>query len=531
MGIGGPFLSSFLQSYLRGQQNARANQESQSSDLLRAMQMREFLRQRAEQEQGQQTLADILAKQAARRMAPVSPVSVSGRGFEPDVLAEAPGVFGEAVPQPGGGMGEVIPAGAQRPPVLQSILEGVPPAQAAQLLTSPTMRQGLKTVEDAEEERRKAEDKAQAEEYLKAAGVELKAGNYLGFSDNYAAAMRRIGRPDEAGRWVERGLLLRKETERKGKADAYMKRLAEAASKWDDEDSPEHWDILIGALTAGEPGEQAAIANTIFGRWLTDRMKDNAVPLPVKMIDREYMQLQSQDLQAGKKPDEAANWAKAYQKFPMYQGRHFEWWMSQKGNIPAGLRKFLRLPDPELEKEAMQGVAGRALARLKSEFNLDFSTPQGWQKYRDLFAEEQKLAETPTAKAQRELTEERLKILKEGTVGDVSKMPDDKLTLLADRAMRVATGLEEAGNEEAAKQMSELAAIYAKELNRRRGVPAGAGKPAAPAAPGKPLSKEQQVLKARRDALVQKNYPGRTWGQLAPEEKQAIADLIQGQTQ
>ena len=40
--------------------------------------------------------------------------------------------------------------------------------------------------------------------------------------------------------------------------------------------------------------------------------------------------------------------------------------------------------------------------------------------------------------------------------------------------MRVATGLEEAGNDEAAKQMSQLAAVYAKELNRRRGVtPAG----------------------------------------------------------
>ena len=469
MAIGGPFLSSYLQQYLQSRQLGQQQQSAEAEDLLRAVRLKEFMRQRQEEQQGQQAFAQILATQASRRMAPVSPVSVSTAQ-----APEAPGAFAEAIPveQPGGAMGQLIPAEAQRPPALQSVLQGVQPAQAARLLTNPALRQGLKTVEDAEEDRRKAEDKAQAEEFIKAAGVELKAGNYLGFADNYSAAMRRIGRHDEAGRWTERGLLLRKEEERNQKADAYTKRVAGAASKWDDDDSPEHWDALIGALASAEPGEQAALAQTIMGRWLTDRMKDKAVPLPVKMIDREYMRLQSEDLREGRKPDEAKNWAQAYQKFPAYAGRHFEWWMTQKGKIPEGLRKFLRLPDTELDKEVTKGVAGRALARLKVEFPaLALDTPQGMKQYLTLLDEEQKRAETPAAKAVRELNEERLKILKEGNVGDISKMPDDKLTLLADRAMRVATGLEEAGNEESARQMSQLAAVYAKELNRRRGSP------------------------------------------------------------
>ena len=474
MAIGGPFLGSFLQQYLQSQQFGQRRQDAQAEDLLRAVRIKEFLRQRAEEQGGQQALADILAKQASRRMAPVSPVSVSTAQAPP----EAPGAFGEAIPveQPGGAMGSLIPAEAQRPPVLQSVLEGVEPAQAAKLLTNPAMRQGLKSVEDAEEERRKHEDKAQAEEFMKAAGVELKAGNYLGFSDNYAAAMRRIGRQDEAGRWTERGLLLRKETERKGKADAYMKRLADAASKWDDDDSPEHWDTLIGALTSAEPGEQAAVSNTIFGRWVTDRMKDKAVPLPVKMIDREFMRLQSEDLQAGRKPEEPKNWAAAYQKFPNYQGRHFEWWTTQKGQVPESLRKFLRLPDTELDKEVLKGVGGRALARLKVEFGADLSTPQGFKKYLDLYDEEAKRAETPLAKAQRERIEEQTKILKGADTADVTKLDEKTLTLQAQRLTNMAENLE-IDDPEASAAARRLAGKYVKELDRRRGgAPAGGPK-------------------------------------------------------
>src|SRR3990167_1630927 len=146
MAIGGPFLSSFLDRYLQSRQLGQREQSAEAEDLLRAVRIKELMRQRQEETMGRQTLADILAKQASRRMAQVSPVSVSTAQAPP----EAPGAFGEAIPveQPSGGMGQLIPAEAQRPPVLQSVLEGVPSAQAAQLLTSPAMRQGLKSVED-----------------------------------------------------------------------------------------------------------------------------------------------------------------------------------------------------------------------------------------------------------------------------------------------------------------------------------------------------------------------------------------------
>lgn len=529
MAIGGPFLSSFLQSYLLKQELARRQQGAETEDLLSAVKMKEFLRQRAEEQGGQQALADILAKQASRRMAPVSPVSVSTAQAPP----EAPGAFGEAIPveQPGGAMGLLIPAEAQRPPVLQSVLEGVEPAQAAKLLTNPAMRQGLKSVEDAEEERRKHEDKAQAEEFMKAAGVELKAGNYLGFSDNYAAAMRRIGRQDEAGRWTERGLLLRKETERKGKADAYMKRLADAASKWDDDDSPEHWDTLIGAITSAEPAEQAAVSNTIFGRWVTDRMKDNTVPPPVRKIDVEYMRLNKEDKAAGRDPDLVGNWGKVYEKFPQFATRHTVFWDTVKGGLPDALRRYLRRSDTEAEKELGGDASKAALGRMKLEHpTLVAGTPAWRLKYEDLRAAEITARESPLATAQRERIEEQTKILKGADTADVTKLDEKTLTLQAQRLTNMAENLE-IDDPEASAAARRLAGKYVKELDRRRGGAPSGGKPAAPVQPGKPLTKEHQALKARRDALVQKNYHGRVWGQLTPEEKQAVADLIEPQVQ
>ena len=212
----GGYLGTFAETFLR----ARALEEqrgraagAEAADIFKTDRYLEELGR--EREAREEFLPQILAQQQARLQ------TTALRGPTGPNLGAA---TLETPPVP-------VAAGAEaalrqaRPPVMESLLGGLPPKAQARFLTTRTGEKALPTLEHSERERRLEDDRQEAETLIEQATEFLQrpTPDVAGAADRMAAAMRRLGQPQAAAQWMLHSAKTRSDEAERDRAEQDIK--------------------------------------------------------------------------------------------------------------------------------------------------------------------------------------------------------------------------------------------------------------------------------------------------------------------
>lgn len=274
--VTGPYLSSFLGAYQQGRQFAEQQRERELNEGLTALKLSDFLRQR-EEESGTREAA--MAIWRARR----GTGSVAGI---PTAVGATPSVTGSPAispfgPVPSQRLSAAAPITTQ--PSVEELIGGLPVEQQAQLVTTPSGRAMVQSLEAAEQKADERKRRTEAETLLTQAGDHMKAGNALGWIDTTAAALRRLGDVGAATNLQQFGLKMRQDQEERTKANEDFSALSACQTGWEsDPGSPEAfaciWDTLGSAKSTTMHGLRLKLAENALEKRLT----------PIEPINRLY---------------------------------------------------------------------------------------------------------------------------------------------------------------------------------------------------------------------------------------------------
>ena len=200
-----------------------------------------------------------------------------------------------------------------RPPVATSLLQGIEPQRAAQMLTHPRTAQAFKTVEEAERERRHEEDRGQAEDFFGRAQEAARASDPATWADQMAAGYRRIGRHGEAAKLMEYGMRARQDKEERERAVQDFQAISQAVSAWEQTPSPERFAAIHTAISASKSAFAKAFALEVTKAGLAKRL--SADPQE-HMFLAHVTGAMAESLKAGHPFDQEAAWRGAMERYP-----------------------------------------------------------------------------------------------------------------------------------------------------------------------------------------------------------------------
>ena len=296
----GLYLSSFLENYLRSRGLGEAQRRSDQNEILQALQGQEFLRGLQENQQVQGDIAGLVERyrqpSAPGIAGPTPPAAALAAppGIGP---AAPPGSFGQVaipeglqVPQPSGA-GTLIEGGAPRPSPFEAITRGAEPAAVARLLTNPRGQAALKTVEQAERDRREQEDLAAAEGLMGEASKAAKDGDPITWADKYAAGLRRIKQFGPSATIQEYAIKLREKKDEREKAQTFFKAVSAANAEYEKDPTPENYAKFLDTVTTNNESEVGQVfAQKVMENMVSKRLSaDPAEHFFFSQVAKGYM--------------------------------------------------------------------------------------------------------------------------------------------------------------------------------------------------------------------------------------------------
>ena len=526
-------LSSFLDSYDRAEQRALQGRRGELQEALALRQLTEGDRAKREEEQVLEALA---RDEATRRGALPAPAGIP---MIPGGMPAVPGMEAEAAlagmtAGPPVSAAPFMPPPSPRAPALSTLS----PESAVRVMAHPTGQRVLKSVKEAEDAAEKRRLKEESQEFFKLASKHLDSGNALEASKELAKAYNRLEQYDRGSHYTDQTMKLVQDAGEHKKADADLARWRPFVQAHKTQPSLKTEEDLIGAL-----GQ----ADSLFGRRIAQDIVANKLKTALgkdvyaSILDKEIEERALEMMEKGQPFDLDKIFADIRQKKPAVLWRGVK--SNLEGNKAWGEKMIKALGGhTDLDPKDLQTAGARALVEFRRLYGRE-ATEADFPKIQEITtqlraadvkaeAEAKRAALTPQQQKVEQVREELLTIQLQRAKGELP-MTEDQITNILRRVELVRREADLAPEELerlTALERSLLSDLAEAREKRGKPLPVPQIKPATPRKPGAALDKEQQQLKVRRDALVEKNYPGRVWAVLTPQEKQAIADLIEGQT-
>jgi hypothetical protein len=395
-GTTGLYTSAFLEAFVP---TRAAEERRQREDLLSDIAVARYVRDLQREAEEREAL-DALATPRPRP-APTGPLVPAGGANGP----APPGT--QFLPRPAApALAAPSPVAAGRPPSpFEAATAGLTPRGVSTLLRSNVGRAALATFTEQERERRREEDRAEAEQHFTRAAEAAKAGQPDAWADAYAAGLRRLGQHGPAGQVTEYALKYREEDKERAAADEDFRRIAECDRAYEAEPNAASYATFLGCLTSLKsrglgPALRRQIAeHTLRRRLSADPLED----MFFRRVTRGYL-----EAPAGAPPDPATIWRGAMRDAPEGFARVLKGAVlnPDKQKLPAVVWEILRLPEQAgaIPKSTTE-LAYAEVRRTRPE--LSEADPRFWSsvyvRRDELLRREQAARETPTAGALREL--------------------------------------------------------------------------------------------------------------------------------
>ena len=451
----GRYLSSFTDAFLRsrGIEEQRASREAQEAGEI--FKLTRYLDDVGREDQASQTLATMLKNQRARVVAgPAVPPSAT---YEGALNPEAPSLPVE--PQAQAAMLAPTPPR----PVMQTIFEGVTPEQQAGFLRSQTGRVTLGPIEQAERERRKQEEQAEAKTFFDRA-MEVSKTDPAGGADLMAAMYRRLGRLDDAGRMMEVSAKARTDKREREQAPKDLAAIYAASRSWRLEPTP----VNLAKVHEAISGATSVTGNTLgleimkkaIGKTLSADQDENAF-----MVEATLGTVRD-------KLSPKAAWERAAKKYP---GGLAKLWnkalFSPDKQMPDWFWDVLRVEAPPpakdmgLRQQAWRNAYVIARQRGIPGNSLEFS--RLWtQEILTLEKAEAEAKQSPEQRESAKLRNEYLRLRIEAEKNPQA-FDEQKLTVMIDRLNRDITIAEESDDVEDVQTFTELKKFFSRQLVER----------------------------------------------------------------
>lgn len=529
----GVALSSFLDSYNAAEQRALQGRRGELQEALALRQLTEADRAKRDEEQVLEALA---RDEASRRGAMPSP---GGIQVIPGGMPAIPGMEAEAAlagvtAGPPVSAAPFMPPPSPRAPVLSTLS----PESAVRVMAHPTGQRVLKSVKEAEEAAEKRRLREESREFFKLASQHLDAGNALESAKELAKGYNRLERHDRAGHYTDQAIKLVQDADERKKADADLARWRPFVQAHKTQPSLKTEEDLIDAL---------GHADSLYGRSVAQDILTNKIKTALgkdvyaSLLDKEIEERALRMVEEGRPFDLDKIYADLRREKPAVLWRGAK--SNLEGNKAWGEKLIKALGGrTDLDVKDLQTHGARALVEFRRVNRRD-ATEDDFPKVQEIAnqlkaadikaeAEAKRAALTPQQQKVEQMREELLGIQLKRAKGELP-MTEDQITNILRRielVKREADLTPEQTERLTALEAGMLEDLAEARKTRGKPLPAPQPKPVAPAKPGTTLNKEQQQLKVRRDALVEKNYSGRVWTDLTPQEKQVIGDLIERQT-
>lgn len=544
----GLYLASAVDAYNRARVLEEASSQRAGHEAAQAFQIDQYLKDLEKENEAQSILTDVLRQRqqppmGAPGMAPGMPQGMPaipppppgmppgvppgpiaatppGAPMAPSGPPATPEMGQQPMPAP---MGPTMPSpttmpGA-RPPVMDAIMGGLRPEQQARFLTSRTGRQVLPALEESERERRHIEDKQKAEEAFGQAKTALAENDPAGWADYMAKGYRYLGEGQNAARMMEHAAKVRTDKVEMEQAPKDFEAILGAVKKWESDPTPEN---LQGVTTAMSEAKSTT-AKMLSREMMLSKIRHGLDRDPEKQAMLTHF-IQATGLR-GVKPLQA--WQEVVQKFPAGAAKVWaEALMSpDKVHMPAEFYEALRVSPPMPTKDPTVGqraivLATERAAKLGMQPNL---ADPGFMR---LVEEERNKLVKAEAAAKRDPNADEILNLRKQIYEKRLKAMDNP-DGLSDKEIRlqlanITTQLKahESGAIELAPedlaQLKESQRFYIDLQSQRRAEQGGKGT----------ADVAKDAKRAQAMAVVKKLYPGRTWDQLTPAEKQKVADQV-----
>lgn len=507
-------LSSFLNEFDRSEQRRAQNQSVELRDLLATRQFQEADRKRQEEEAA---MADLATELAARRQHPqmTTPLGLVP-GAVPVERAET----------------DIGPLETPTIPPREPFGASLAPAQQARLLASPRARPVIQSVEEAEKAQEQVRHREEAKQYFQSATERFRATDAAGGWEELAKAYNRLGQYGSGGAALGHAVVLRQDKEEEGTAAAELDTIMKATQQFQDDPSIKTHGDFLDALAQVKSKTNRALRTVLVENQLKAAIgRDPFSAMFWKELDREYQQA----WQAGK-PVTFEQALKAVQaRNPGLVLRAVSNEMEKSKELPKALLQIFGVGE-EVNAADLKDVNAIALTEFRRRMGRG---PKSEDEVAGIITRANALAK---ARKQAEA---------EGTAAGKGEEPEarreaaalitqrNSLRLTVNSLRRELEGFPSPERkheiqDELAQATTDLRFTEQKLRLLERLPPETPKLPVKPVIPpprkpGAALTLSQQQLKARRDALVKNNYPGRQWADLSPAERRVIADLIDKQ--
>ena len=409
---------------------------------------------------------------------------------------------------------------APRPPALASALQGMPTEDVANLFMTQTGRATLETLRDAEQHRRKEDDKKEAEKLWAKGRDAFRRNEPLEALGLWAAAYRAVGDTVHAGRLAELEAKNRTDTAEHEKTKKDFAAFNTALNVYDLDPSPQNLSNVQTTFAEAESlaGRERAV------EMMKARIKGSLDP--DRDINAFLVYVSQRAIGPNRVPVEQA-WDEAMDKYPKAFGKL---WLQdilnpEKPILPDHVREKLRLP-PRGPDKRDQTITQRAYFDARAEAQrlgvvVSYDNPKFMRIWEDKINEregakkqagktpgerEKEKVDLETAKDRAAITKMRREAMEKPE--SLEKKTAEQLTLLIQRQARDLQG--DMPDEE--RRDSEA---YLKLLRKALAAKGGVTKP-----------EQSTDKKAQAEQIMGRLFPGKTWDQLNAKQKTQVADQV-----
>jgi len=399
-----------------------------------------------------------------------------------------------------------------RPPALTSVLQGVAPEAAARLFTTQAGRAALPSLENAERERRKEEDRAQAEALFGKAQDAFKRHEPAEAADFMAAGYRRIGAHDQAGRMMEYGAKVRTDADEREKAKKDFAAITTATAAHDADPSPGNLAKVHEALAGAE-----SLVGRGFAMEITKVRLQKALS-PDRDIDAFLRHATMRTIGPNRVPVERA-WEEAMQKYPSGFAKLWQQDIMnpEKTRLPEFVWGLLKMEPPGPKKDQTLSQRAWIIARQdaqKREITDPAQFTRLWQEWINELTTQEATAKRPPEEAERSKLRLEMDRLRLAAMKNPDALNVKDLTLLIQRiGAQLRSGDLDPADEAVMRENERFFIGKLKEAKERL----GGGAKTEPAPADKKAQAEQNMTRL---------FPGKRWDQLTAAEKKRVADQV-----